>query len=250
MSDKMKTTENDAVSATEDVGAAKLNDRRTFLKWGGASLTALALVNAGSITAFANPKTKMKGSQQQTATINLGTGDTAIANFAYLLEQLEADFYSRVVANNFYAGATAEERQILTDLRDHEIIHREFFKALLGANGIPQLPAFDFSLVDFNSRDSVLTNAQAMEDTGVSAYNGAGQAIVSPDVLAIAGKIVSVEGRHAAAIRDLRIPRNGYFAPHSADFALDPLEVLTLVSPYVPRTVTVNASGLPRIIVV
>lgn len=244
MSDNAKSNKNEAA---DEVDKANPNDRRTFLKWGGAGIAALALGSTNQATVFANPAAT---SRQQQTTINLGTGDTGIMNFAFLLEQLEADFYTRVVANNFYAGATAEERQILTDLRDHEIIHREFFKAALGANGIPQLPAFDFSLVDFNSRDSVLTNSQAMEDTGVSAYNGAGQAIVSPDILALAGKIVSVEGRHAAAIRDLRIPRNGYFAPHSSDFALDPLEVLTLVSPYVPRTVTVNASGLPRIIVV
>lgn len=237
MSENKTRNKNDEIDAAH---TADLNNRRTFLKLGGAGLAALALGGASPATVF--------GQGQQT--INLGTGDIGIMNFAYLLEQLEANFYTRVVANNFYAGATAEERQILTDLRDHEIIHREFFKAALGANAIAQLPAFDFSLVDFNSRDSVLTNSQAMEDTGVAAYNGAGQAIVSPDVLLLAGKIVSVEGRHAAAIRDLRIPLNGYFAPHSADFALDPLEVLTLVSPYIPRTVTVNAGGLPRIIVV
>jgi hypothetical protein len=244
MSDNAKADNN---SAFNEVDKANLNDRRKFLKLGGVGIAALALGGANRATAFGNPAAT---SRQQQTTINLGTGDIGIMNFAYLLEQLEADFYIRVVANNFYAGATAEERQIFTDLRDHEIIHREFFKALLGANGIPQLPAFDFSLVDFNSRDSVLTTSQNLEDTGVSAYNGAGQAIVSPDVLAIAGKIVSVEGRHAAAIRDLRIPRNGFFAPHSSDFALDPLDVLSIASPFIPRTVTVNASGLPRIIVV
>lgn len=244
MSDKAKKNHNDEAEETDK---ANFNDRRTFLKLGGAGIAALALGSQNTATAFTNPAA---ASRQQQTTVNLGSGDIGIMNFAYLLEQLEADFYIRVVANNFYAGATAEERQIFTDLRDHEIIHREFFKALLGANGIPQLPAFDFSLVDFNSRDSVLTTSQNLEDTGVSAYNGAGQAIVSPDVLAIAGKIVSVEGRHAAAIRDLRIPRNGFFAPHSSDFALDPLDVLSIASPFIPRTVTVNASGLPRIIVV
>jgi hypothetical protein len=243
MSDNAKTNKNDAV---DEADKAKLNDRRMFLKLGGAGIAALALGNANQVTAFTNPSST---SRQQQTTINLGSGDIGIMNFAYLLEQLEADFYTRVVANNFYAGSTAEERQILTDLRDHEIIHREFFKATLGANGIPQL-TFDFSLVDFNSRDSVLTTSQNLEDTGVSAYNGAGQAIVSPEILALAGKIVSVEGRHAAAIRDLRIPRNGFFAPHPDDFALDPLTVLAIASPFIPRTVTVNASGLPRIIVV
>ena len=244
MSDNAKTNKNDAV---DEADKAKLNDRRMFLKLGGAGIAALALGNANQVTAFTNPSST---SRQQQTTINLGSGDIGIMNFAYLLEQLEADFYTRVVANNFYAGSTPEERQILTDLRDHEIIHREFFKAVLGANGIPQLPMFNFSLVDFNSRDSVLTNSQNLEDTGVSAYNGAGQAIVSPDILALAGKIVSVEGRHAAAIRDLRIPRNGFFAPHPDDFALDPLSVLAIARPFIPTNITINASGLPRIIVV
>lgn len=237
MSDNAKSNKNDAV---DEADKANFNDRRTFLKWGGAGIAALAIGGTSQTTVFG----------QGQLTINLGTGDIGIMNFAFLLEQLEADFYTRVVANNFYAGATAEERQILTDLRDHEIIHREFFKAVLGANGIPQLPMFNFSLVDFNSRDSVLTNSQNLEDTGVSAYNGAGQAIVSPDILALAGKIVSVEGRHAAAIRDLRIPRNGFFAPHPDDFALDPLSVLAIARPFIPTNITINASGLPRIIVV
>jgi hypothetical protein len=68
--------------------------------------------------------------------------------------------------------------------------------------------------VDFTSRESVLGTAKALEDTGVSAYNGAGAFIKTADYLKIAGKIVSVEARHAAAIRDL-------INPKSADFAGD-----------------------------
>ncbi len=244
MSDNAKANKSDKVDAA---GEVNLNNRRRFLKLSGARMAALALNSAGAANNVMAAETFLPAVVQQ-QTINLGTGDIGIMNYAYLLEQLEADFYTRVVAN-IYAGVTAEERQILTDLRDHEIIHREFFKAALGANAIPML-TFDFSLINFNSRDSVLTNSQIMEDTGVSAYNGVGQAIVSPDVLALAGKIVSVEGRHAAAIRDLRIPRTTFFAPEASDFALDPITVLTLVTPFVPRTVTVNPSGLPRIIVV
>jgi hypothetical protein len=243
-------SENAEANKPGEVDAAhadQSNDRRTFLKLGGTGVAALALNYLGTpnnaMAAGGSPAVV----QQQT--INLGTGDIAIMNYAYLLEQLEADFYTRVVANGFFTGSTADERQILTDLRDHEIIHREFFKAALGANAIPQL-TFDFSLVNFSNRDSVLTNSQVMEDTGVAAYNGVGQAVVSADVLVLAGKIVSVEGRHAAAIRDLRIPRLTYFAPHANDFALDPLTVLTKVAPFVPRTVTINASGLPRTILV
>jgi hypothetical protein len=242
-------SENANINKPEETngGQLKRSDRRSFLRLGGTGVAALALGSLGA------PKTTLAAGESlavvQQQAINLGTGDTAIMNYAYLLEQLEADFYTRVVANTIFPGATQDETQILTDLRDHEIIHREFFKAVLGPNAIPQL-TFDFSLVNFNSRDAVLATSQELEDTGVAAYNGVGQAVQSADVLVLAGKIVSVEGRHAAAIRDLRIPRSTNFAPHSNDFALDPFVVLTKVAPFIPRTVTIDTSGLPRITVV
>jgi hypothetical protein len=43
----------------------------------------------------------------------------------------------------------------------------------------------------------------------VSAYNGAGKYLTSAANLLVAGKIVSVEARHAAAIRDIRDGTNG-----------------------------------------
>ena len=99
------------------------------------------------------------------------------------------------------------------DLEKHERAHREFFKAALGNMAIANLEV-DFSSIDFNSRTSVLNAAKTFEDLGVAAYNGAGQFLESADLLLIAGKIVSVEARHAAAIRDL-------INPGSADFAGD-----------------------------
>jgi hypothetical protein len=133
--------------------------------------------------------------------IDLGSGDIGILNYAYALEQLEAAFYVQV-ANSFYSGATDLEKTLLTDIRDHEVAHREFFKNALGASAIPGLEV-NFSAIDFTSRASVLGTAKAFEDLGVSAYNGAGKLITSPDYLLLAGKIVSVEARHAATIRDL-----------------------------------------------
>ena len=58
--------------------------------------------------------------------------DLGILNYAYALEQLEADFYTKVV-NNFYSGISSKERQLFTDLYHHEVIHRDFFKAAIGA---------------------------------------------------------------------------------------------------------------------
>lgn len=177
--------------------------------------------------------------------INLGSGDIGVLNYAYALEQLEAAFYTQVAATP-YSGITAAETALLTDIRDHEVAHREFFKKALGTSAIQALEV-DFSSINFSSRDSVLNTAKAFEDLGVSAYNGAGKLIVSADYLLLAGKIVSVEARHAAYIRDLL--SNGSFADatiidsNGLDKAKMPSEVLATAGKYLKSKL--NASNLP-----
>lgn len=177
--------------------------------------------------------------------VNLGSGDIGILNYAYALEQLEAAFYKRVI-DSPYAGITTSETSLLTDIRDHELIHREFFKNALGTSAIQNLEV-DFSTINFSQRDSVLATAKAFEDLGVSAYNGAGKLIVSIDYLLLAGKIVSVEARHAAYIRDLI--SNGSFADSSTvdanglDLQRTPNEVLAIADKYIKTKI--NASNLP-----
>ncbi|MEP6701113.1 MAG: ferritin-like domain-containing protein [Bacteroidota bacterium] len=177
--------------------------------------------------------------------VNLGSGDVGILNYAYALEQLEAAFYVRV-ASSFYSGITATETSYLSDIRDHEVAHREFFKAALGTNAIQALEV-DFSSINFASRDSVLGTAKAFEDLGVSAYNGAGKLLVSPDYLTLAGKIVSVEARHAALIREL-IALNTFGDSTAVDgTGLDlvrtPAQVLAAADTYI--VTKINASNLP-----
>ena len=134
--------------------------------------------------------------------IDIGSGDLGILNFAYALEQLEAAFYIQVISTP-YSGISAVETTFLTEIRDHEVCHREFLKAALGANAIPALTV-DFSSINFGSRTAVLGAAKAFEDTGVAAYDGAGYLIQNAEYLTLAGKIVSVEARHASLIRNLR----------------------------------------------
>lgn len=183
--------------------------------------------------------------------VNLGSNDIGILNYAFALEQLEAAFYTQVLATP-YSGMTALESEYLKDIRDHEIAHREFFRAALGSMAIRDLEV-NFTSINFADRSSVLGTAKTFEDLGVAAYNGAGKLIASADYLTLAGKIVSVEARHAALIRDLI--SNGTFSdltsltafganPTSAlDGALPPDQVLALASPYL-RT-RLNASNLP-----
>lgn len=178
--------------------------------------------------------------------VNLGSGDTGIMNYAYALEQLEAAFYIRVMDNR-YNDMSADEQRLLGDIRDHEIAHREFFKAVLGSNAIPDLEV-DFSSINFTSRQSVLETARTFEDLGVQAYNGAGKLLTSADNLTLAGKIVSVEARHAAYIRDLLNP--GSFADTSIldpttrmDVHKTPQQVLVAADPFI--VTKINAESLP-----
>lgn len=225
--------------------------RRDFLKWSSAAaLTAFAFgaLKAESLSA----ETAFLGlpiENYQARQVDLGKGDFGVLNYAYALEQLEAAFYTQVVKTP-YSGINSAETEILTDIRDHEIAHREFFKTALGKKAIPGLQV-NFTSINFNSRESVLGTAKTFEDLGVSAYNGAGQLLKNPDYLLIAGKIVSVEARHAAAIRDLLQPMSAFFSGDDVvdpatglDKARMPSEVLTAAAPFVKTKI--NANKLPK----
>jgi hypothetical protein len=223
--------------ASEQPLIARNLSRRNFLRFAGITGASAALIITGC--------GKDDSNDMLTDGVNLGSGDTGILNYAFALEQLEAAFYTRV-AESPYGNISALERQYFEEIRDHEIAHRELFKKALGNNAIGNLEV-DFSSVNFSNRDSVLATAKAFEDLGVSAYNGAGKLLTNPDYLLLAGKIVSVEARHAALVRDLIA--NGSFADNTIvdanglDRSLNPSEVLMAAAPFVKTKI--NASGLP-----
>ena len=217
--------------------------RRKFLNYSGLSAAALLfatsckkeITSPDDITPD-DGEALMGRNDNPANVVNLGKGDIGILNYAYALEQLEAAFYIQVVNSSYYAGASAKEKEYLKDIRDHEIAHREFFKRVLGNRAIRTLEV-DFSSVNFSSRESVLGTAKAFEDLGVSAYNGAGELIENPEYLLYAGKIVSVEARHAATLRDLI--SYGSFADSTAvnaqglDLYRTPPEVLAIADTYI-----------------
>lgn len=200
MSDGGKTF---VVSRTEQLWQG--STRRSFLKMlgvGGTIVLAPGLFQAcDGYTPLTAPGVGAGGGS---ASLDLST-DIGILNYAYALEQLEAAFYTAVVASAAFGSLTAEVKEVMTDLRNHEVIHREFLKAALGSKAIGML-AFNQTTVaaTLTSSAVILKNAEAFEDLGVSAYNGAGKYLKDAGYLTLAGKIVSVEARHAAAIRDIR----------------------------------------------
>lgn len=235
-----------------EINAENLTSRRTFLKYSSAAaLTAFAFgaLNPETLSA----KTAFLGlpiEPVRQGAVDLGKGDIGILNYAYALEQLEAAFYTQVISTP-YSGMSSAESRILSDIRDHEIAHRELFKAALGKKAIPGLQV-NFTAINFGSRDSVLTTARTFEDLGVGAYNGAGQLLKNGGFLLLAGKIVSVEARHAATIRDLISPASSAFAGDDAvdsnglDKALMPAQVLAAAGPFISTRVTANNLPKPK----
>jgi hypothetical protein len=135
--------------------------------------------------------------------------DVGIFRLVHLNEQLEAAFYTAVVASGTFDGLASDERELLTDLRNTEIIHREFIRTALGSQALPDIRgSIDRAVLDnlLASRTSILTAARTFENLGVAALNGAGKYLQDARNLLIAGKAVSVEARHAAALRDVLPP--------------------------------------------
>ncbi|MEA2167283.1 MAG: hypothetical protein QOF76_583 [Solirubrobacteraceae bacterium] len=156
-------------------------------------------------------------------------GDLGIANFALTLEYLEAAFYAQALKQ--VPGMSTEIKALATEIKDNEDEHvSALIKTIEGAGGkAVKAPGVDFGKA-FKSEKSFLKLAQTFEDTGVSAYNGAGPSIESAAILGAAGSIVQIEARHAALIR---LANGDTPAPNAFDVALTSDKVLAAVMPFI-----------------
>lgn len=239
-----------------EVNPTNFKNRRDFLKISGLAVAGTGLLLVGCNDDDGTPDANQLPGMRN-GVFDLGGGDFGVLTYAYALEQLEADFYTKVVnAAGFTSTFNSEEQAVLVDLYNHEVIHREFFKAALtgalpdpGTQLLPAL-AFNYGTLSFSNRNDVLATAKALEDTGVAAYNGAGQIIQTPAYLVLAGKIVSVEARHASAIRSLINPNSKDFAGDDVvntttglDLAQNPSQVLPVAGGFI--TTDFTAQYLP-----
>jgi rubrerythrin len=154
-----------------------------------------------------------------------GGGDVDIVNFALTLEYLETDFYEKAQK----LGLSSKTMKLAKQIGNHEAQHVDALTATVKQlGGTPaKKPTFTFPMKD---EKSFLKLAQVLEETGVSAYNGAAPAIMSKEVLAAAGSIVQIEARHAAIIRSLN---GAQPAPYAFDKTLAKSEVLAAVKPLI-----------------
>ncbi len=217
--------------------------RRTFLRVAGASAATASLVLAGCSDPVSEPVAVTQN------VLRLGSGDSGLLNYLYLLKQLEAAFYQKVVdtpPSDFVAG----DKAAFDDLRDHGLTHRETLRFVLGTGaydvGFAQPLAFDFSTFVLTSRAGVLTAAQQLEDLSVAAYAGALPLVAAPATVALLAKIASVEARHAAFIRDLRTP--GTFAGNDVVVNAGTLQSVSLAKTPVQVVDEAKAFFLPVVV--
>lgn len=197
--------------------------RRKFMALTGGSAAAAAFLAAcGDDSGTTATTAGQSGGASETE--QFGKGDIGILNYALTLEYLETAFYADVIKSGLFVGAELETiRKFGSEEAEHVAALTAAVKQL-GGKPAPQ-PKTEFPL---KSAKSVLELAGTVENLGAAAYLGQAANIKSPEVLASALAIHSVEGRHAATLNTLlgkSITPDGAFAkPAGAKTVLKSVE--------------------------
>jgi hypothetical protein len=175
----------------QETSPAPLNDgsASTRLDFLAKALIAAGAVGLGGGLAVALPRLAVSAPSQDQ--------DVEIFKFVLVLEYLQAAFYERAVSQGGLDGDLLEFAQVAAE---HERAHVVLFENALGSE-TPERPTFDFG--DRTRNPAAFGPAAVdLEDLVVSAYNGQGPNLTKA-ALAQAGRIVSVEARHAAWVRSI-----------------------------------------------
>lgn len=183
----------------EDVPQSSGVSRRKFLGYAG-------IASAGLFIASCKKEENVVATDGAT---DLGTNDEGLLNLMFVVQQVEAAFYTQLLQNK-YTGITLEEEAYFKEILNHEIAHRELLRNYLAGKGT--VVATDFSEVTFSSRSSVMDHAELIENLSVATLNEAGRLFVAGEHVSITAKMASLEARQAATISNLRSAGN-FFGP-------------------------------------
>ncbi|WP_336359363.1 ferritin-like domain-containing protein [Haladaptatus sp. ZSTT2] len=195
-----KSPENDSVSALQQAISA-VNDRfasrRDFITKGTAAGVVLLGMGGGAVSAA--------GAQEDDEPT-----DVDVLNYALTLEHLEDAFYREGIEtfcskdfnscktlNGFSARVRGDVYDNIVDIGDHESTHTDVLTQVITDLGGDPVPELDYEF-GFETPAEFLGIAQVLENTGVSAYDGAINRIENKELVTAGATIATVEARHAS----------------------------------------------------
>ena len=188
-------------SALEELKEDETSRKSFFKMMGGAGAAgafALLLAACGDDEEESGGGTDT-GAQKPTA----DNGDVEIVNYALTLEHLENMFYTQVLESGVVKDPAIGEAAMKIQQNEQE--HVDALTATveqLGGKPAAE-PKTKFEPVIEGGPKMILATAAQVENLGAAAYLGQAGKIKSPDILAAALSIHSVEARHAAALNEL-----------------------------------------------
>ena len=183
--------------------------RRKFLAGSAAALAGGALMAVPGAALADNDDDNDEGKKHRVT-------DVEILNYALTLEHLERTFYTQGLKEfdkgdfeKYFKNNKPYRKQGIKDLdggavyeefvriREHEQTHVKTLEAVLGKKAVPK-STYNFDKTAFTSMGKFLAVAEFLENTGVSAYDGAIAYIKAAKLQTAGATIATVEARHAS----------------------------------------------------
>ncbi len=204
MSNEIVASDPTAAQADSTVTNASSMTRRTLLAAGAVAGAGLML---GASPGHADILRSVRG------IIHL---DPLVMNFAFEMEELEADFFTRALRSDAYSGLRPREQTLFTLIANED---RDQFGAIKelrdrtgnknagrfetrNASASRQPRYFNFPSRAFDTREGLLQTSLDIKETVLYAYHGAVD-LVNKDTLLLAAAIAGVEGRHYTLLREI-----------------------------------------------
>ena len=141
--------------------------------------------------------------------------DPTVLNFAFAIEELQADFFARAFRTAGYRQLSGAERTAFTTMASQDETHKMILGELRTVTGAKDAGSFEtlnasesrrpriFSYPMLNSRDNLLKTALDIKENSLFTYHGAASLVRDKKLLSTAVAIAGIEGRHVMILRDV-----------------------------------------------
>lgn len=143
--------------------------------------------------------------------------DTQALRFLEELELLQQDFWTRAAASSAAYGMEGRERDVIHLIAKQDREHSEWFRLARQKFGVSEFGhfytpnasqsrpprLFSFSQDAFKTRRELFPMGQMLKDTSVAAYHGIVARTSNGEMTEAIAALAGIEGRHAAALREI-----------------------------------------------